>query len=64
MARLFELLIGAIILYLAFRRIAAPIQRGYNERDRERQEHKQRETSVQSKLDRASARDAEFKDIP
>jgi hypothetical protein len=64
MARFFELLIAAFILYLAFRRIAAPIQRGYDERERERREHKQRETTIQSKLDRTTARDAEFKDIP
>jgi hypothetical protein len=64
MARFFELLIAAFILYLAFRRIAAPIQRGYDERERERREHKQRKTPTQSKLDRTTARDAEFKDLP
>jgi hypothetical protein len=63
MARLFELLIAAFILYLAFRRIAAPMQRGYDERERERREAK-RVPEVRSKLDRASARDAEFKDLP
>ncbi len=64
MARFFELFIAAFILYLAFRRIVAPIQRGYDERDRERREHKQREAHSQSKLDRTSARDAQFKDLP
>ena len=65
MARLFELLFAAFLLYLAYRRIAAPIQRGFDERERERRERKtQHIPQPQSKLDRASARDAEFKDLP
>ncbi len=64
MARIFELFFAALLLYFAFRRIVAPIQRGYDERERERSEHKQRESHTPSKLDRASARDAEFKDLP
>ena len=61
MARLFELLFAAILLYLAFRRIAAPLQRGYHQREQERR--KERVTSTPSKLDRTSVRDAEFKDL-
>lgn len=40
------------------------MQRGYDERERERREHKQRESTPQSKLDRTAARDAKFKDLP
>ena len=65
MARLFELLFAAFLVYLAFRRIVAPIQRGYSERERERREHEgKRVAQAHPKLDRSSARDAEFKDLP
>jgi len=63
MARLFELLFAAVLVYLAFRRIAAPFQRGYHERERERREDR-RMVQNPPKLDRASARDADFKDLP
>ena len=63
MARLFELLFAAFLIYFAYRRIAAPIQRGFDERERERKERKTQQIP-QSKLDRASARDEEFKDLP
>jgi hypothetical protein len=63
MARLLELFFAAFLLYLAYRRIAAPIQRGFDERERERNERKTQQIP-QSKLDRTSARDAEFKDLP
>jgi hypothetical protein len=61
MVRLFELLFAAILIYLAFRRIAAPLQRGYQEREQERR--KDRVASTPPKLDRTSVRDAEFKDL-
>lgn len=61
MARLFELLCVAILVYIAYRRVAAPLQRGYAERERERA--KEAISSVHSKLDRTSVRDAEFKDL-
>ena len=65
MARIFELLFAAFLLYFAFRRIVAPIQRGYDERESERRAHNSKHVpQTQSKLDRASARDAEFKDLP
>jgi hypothetical protein len=64
MARIFELLFAAFLLYFAFRRIVAPIQRGYDERESERREHGRHVKQPQSKLDRTSARDAEFKDLP
>ncbi len=61
MVRLLELLFAAMLIYLAYRRIAAPIQRGFHERERERTEEKRKVAS--SKLDRSGARDAEFKDL-
>jgi hypothetical protein len=65
MARIFELLFVAFLLYLAYRRIAAPIQRGFDERERERKASQQQQsTSSHPKLDRSSARDAAFKDLP
>lgn len=67
MARLIELLIFAIIIYLAFRRIAAPFRRGFDERERERgQEQRFRpwpSPKKAVKIDRSNAKDAEFKDL-
>jgi hypothetical protein len=61
MARLFELLFAAMILYFAFRRIVAPLQRGFQEREQERRND--RVAATPPKLDRTSVRDAEFKDL-
>ena len=61
MGRLFELLFAAILIYLAYRRIAAPIQRGFEEREQERS--KKNMVATPSKLDRTGVRDAEFKDL-
>ena len=68
MGRLFELVFVAFILYYAFRRIAAPISRGYDERERERQEERiardLRGTPIPPpKIDRTNAKDADFKDL-
>ena len=62
MARLLELLFVAMLMYLAYRRIASPIKRGFNERERERREEHRKSAPV-SKLDRTGVRDAEFKDL-
>ena len=68
MARLFELVFAAFILYYAFRRIATPISRGYEERERERREEQSsrgfRGRPISSPtLDRTHAKDADFKDL-
>lgn len=63
MARIFELLFIAFLLYLAFRRVVAPIQRGFQEREQERARARHKPETT-TKLDRASARDAQFKDLP
>ncbi len=67
MARLFELFLIALIVYLALRRLTLPIRRGYNERERERQQERQAFRGWTSKrpeqIDRTNAKDAEFKDL-
>lgn len=67
MPRLIELFIFAIIIYFAYRRIAAPFRRGFDERERERQSESRsfkgwRPTRPE-KIDRSNAKDAEFKDL-
>jgi hypothetical protein len=72
MARLFELVFLAFIFYLAFRRIVAPISRGFAERDREREQERRAEQASRSfrgtpvappRIDRTHAKDADFKDL-
>ena len=68
MARIFEFVFVAFLLYFAYRRIATPIMRGYNERDREWREERIARSMRQRppqppKLDRTHAKDANFKDI-
>ena len=67
MARLIELLFFAIILYMVLRRMALPFRRGYNERERERSQEQQSRGSggprPQSRIDKSSVKDAEFKEI-
>jgi hypothetical protein len=68
MARLIELVFVAFILYYAFRRIATPISRGYDERERERRAEQMTRTNRGTaaplpKLDRTHAKDADFKDL-
>lgn len=68
MARLFELVFLAFILYFAIRRIVAPISRGFQERERERREEQSsrsfRGTPVAPpRIDRTHAKDADFKDL-
>jgi hypothetical protein len=66
MARIFEFLIVALILYLAYRRMADPLRRGYDERERERREERRFGgwgKKPPPQIDRSNAKDAEFKDI-
>jgi hypothetical protein len=64
MGRILEFLFIAIIIYLAYRRIADPLRRGYNDRERERRASTfgwgKKDTP---RIDRSNAKDAEFKDI-
>jgi len=63
MGRILEFLFIAIIIYLAYRRIADPLRRGYNDRERERQSTFGWGKKATPKIDRSNAKDAEFKDI-
>jgi hypothetical protein len=67
MPRVIELFIFALIIYFAYRRIAAPFRRGFNERERERQSEgrafKGWRAPKHEKIDRSNAKDAEFKDL-
>ena len=67
MGRLLELLIVAIIFYLAYRRMMAPLRRGFNERERERREQSMFRGSntkqPTQQIDRSHVEDADFKDI-
>lgn len=68
MARLFELALIALLIYLAIRRVTAPFKRGFAEREAERRaERAAKMDRTRSKnspqLDRTSVRDAEFKDL-
>jgi len=67
MPRLIELFIFALIIYFAYRRIAAPFRRGFQERERERRSESRTfngwSASRPPKIDRTNAKDAEFKDI-
>ncbi|GEM_PF-4200896 len=71
MARLIEIAFFALIIFWGYRRVVAPFQHGFKERERERQAERQRENerrgwrdvTAYSRIDRASAKDAEFKDL-
>ena len=67
MPRAIELIIFALIIYFAYRRIAAPFLRGFAERERERQSEKRAfngwRPAKREKIDRSNAKDAEFKDL-
>ncbi|HET6400414.1 MAG TPA: hypothetical protein VFH95_03360 [Candidatus Kapabacteria bacterium] len=68
MARIFELVFVAFLLYFAFRRIVAPLSRGYEERERERREEEmgkrfRNAAPASPKIDRTHAQDADFKDL-
>ena len=68
MARLIELLFAAFILYYAFRRIATPITRGYDERERERHEEQVARSFRGAPIPPprfycTHAKDADFKDL-
>ncbi len=68
MAWLIELIFVAFILYSALRRIAAPISRGYEERERERRDEEmgkrfRNAAPPTPKIDRTHAQDADFKDL-
>jgi hypothetical protein len=67
MPRLIELIIFALIIYFAYRRIAAPFRRGFEERERERMAERRAfngwRPSQREKIDRSNAKDAEFKDL-
>jgi hypothetical protein len=68
MARLFELVFLAFIFYLAFRRIVAPISRGFEERERERRAEQASRNfrgtpAAPPRIDRTHAKDADFKDL-
>jgi hypothetical protein len=64
--RLIEFLFLVLILYLFYRRIAAPFTRGYDARERERRQEQRVKTADQkqpSRIDRTQVEDAEFKDL-
>ncbi len=67
MARLIELLFFAFIIYLTFRRIAAPFRRGFAERERERNQEQRfrpwKSAKKEVRIDRTNTKDAEFKDL-
>ncbi len=67
MARLIEFLFVGLLLYFAYRRMATPLTRGYNEREREMREEQTlrnvREKPLLPKIDRTRAQDADFKDL-
>lgn len=67
MARLIEFLFVGFLIYFAYRRMAAPLTRGYYERDREMHEEELlrnfKNKIVSPKIDRAHAKDADFKDL-
>lgn len=63
-----EIVFIAFLLYLAYRRIASPMMRGYNERDREWREERiarqmRRAPPPPPRIDRTHVTDADFKDI-
>ena len=67
MYRLIELLFFALLIYMTYRRLVAPARRGFAERERERgQERHARQWGIgkkESRIDRSSVKDAEFKDL-
>lgn len=67
MVRMIEFLLVGYLLYFAYRRMAAPLTRGYYERDREMHEEELlrnfKKKIVTPQIDRTHAKDADFKDL-